>query len=139
MILSRKINIGLLTEQGKNFKWEKHFCEGCHEFMWGHGFVLRYFSDIPGGVYLKRYRCSGCGTVAQVRPESYWQSLRSSVKNIYSALKTKIATGFWPPEMPRQRAGHWLRRFSLKARMDAQTGLDQFLDFCFDKQLSFFT
>ena len=139
MILSRKINIRLLTEQGKNFKWEKHFCKGCHEFMWGHGYVMRYFSEIPRGVYLKRYRCSGCGAVAQVRPEGYWQKLRSSIETIYSALKSKISTGFWLAGTGRQRAGHWLRRFSVKARMDSQIGLGQFLDFCFAKQLSFFT
>jgi hypothetical protein len=59
---------------------------------------------------------------------------------IYEMLKVKITSGVWPEGFSRQRGGHWLRRFSLKARMDSgQMSFADFFEFCFQKNISFFT
>lgn len=138
MILFLKITIEELSKNGKNHKWGKCFCDKCHRNMWGHGFVMRYFSESDDEIYLKRYRCPGCSTVVTVRPENYWQRIRSSIQTIYEALKAKLA-GFWPPRFPRQRGLHWLRRFVDLAKMENQASLPLFLSHCFRKQLRFFT
>jgi hypothetical protein len=138
MILSTKITIEELSRNGKNHKWEKHFCEICHRNMWGHGFVTRYFAEVDAAVYLKRYRCPGCSTVVTTRPETYWVRVRSSIRTIYVTLKTKL-TGSWPVGFPRQRGLHWLGRFVNLAKMENKESLPLFLEHCFQKQICFFT
>jgi hypothetical protein len=139
MILYYKITIKKLSEEGKNFKWGSCDCIKCNRKMWGHGYVTRYFSGIPDSVYLKRYRCPGCRSVVSTRPEGFFAHIRSSIFSIYSALKAKISNGHWPPQFPRQRGGHWLKRFTISARMSCQSDLISFLDRCFEKELHFFT
>ena len=141
MILSRKICFKELSEQGRDFNWGNHDCEKCRRSMWGHGFVARYFSEFHSVLFLKRYRCPCCRRVVTLRPEGYWPRLRSSVQSIYWALSTRFRTGSWGPETSRQRAGHWLRRFVQKVRMDwgDASDLKAALEFCYQKQLSFFT
>jgi hypothetical protein len=138
MILITKITVEELAKNGKNHKWDKFHCEECHRFMWGHGFVFRYFSSISDSVYLKRYRCPQCLVVVTVRPEGYWPFIRSSISTIYSILNARILNGFWPEGFPRQRGGHWLKRFAENAKMNCQENLLNFLQYCFEKQLRFF-
>ncbi len=139
MILNNKITIKKLSEEGKNFKWDRCRCEKCNRNMWGHGFVRRYFSVIPDFIYLKRHRCPSCGIVITTRPEGYAPSLRTSNISIYQKLHFRIACGFWPSGFPRQRGGHWLRRFVLKAKMSLDKNLLSFLEICFSENISFFT
>ena len=136
MILSTKITIEELSKNSRHFKWDKYFCDKCHRYMWGHGYCLRYFSDILESVYLKRYRCPGCRKVVTIRPEGYWKYLRSSIRAIYEALRVRL-TGFWPLGFPRQRGGHWLLRFGRLAQMENQECLPTFLEHCFSKQIHF--
>ena len=136
MIFYYKITIQELSKNGKNHKWGRHFCLACSRFMWGHGYVQRYFSELANGVFVKRYRCPDCNAVVTVRPVDYWQGFRSSIKTMYGALKSKLS-GLWPADCPRQRGGHWLRRFSRYAQMEVQISLTSFLDACFIKQIRF--
>lgn len=140
MILLRKICFKELSELGRNFNWGEHDCEKCQRSMWGHGFVARYFSEFHSVFFLKRYRCPGCRRVATVRPEGYWPRLRSSVQSIYLTLVVRLTTGLWGPGTVRQRAGHWLRRFVQKVRMDwgGTSDLKAALEFCYQKGVSFF-
>jgi hypothetical protein len=141
MILLRKICLRELSEQGKHFNWDGYDCENCQRSMWGHGFVSRYFAEITPVVFLKRFRCPGCHAVATVRPAGYMPRLRSSIASIYSSLLGRITTGAWGGRDSRQRCGHWLRRFVVRVRMDwgDASDLKAALEFCNQKQLSFFT
>lgn len=105
--------------------------------MWGHGFVMRYFSESSVEIYLKRYRCPDCSVVVTTRPETHWKAIRSSILTVYEVLKSKL-TGFWPLDFPRQRGLHWLRRFVDLAKMENQENLPWFLAHCFEKQIRFF-
>jgi hypothetical protein len=138
MILLVKITIEELSKNGKDHKWEKCFCDKCHRNMWGHGFTLRYFSEILDGIYLKRYRCPDCCCVVTVRPEGYWQGIRSSIQSIYEALKSRL-NGYWQSGFPRQRGLHWLKKFVSLAKMENQASLPSYLTHCFFKQIHFFT
>jgi hypothetical protein len=138
MILQTKITVEELSKNGKNHNWERHLCNKCNRFMWGHGFVARYFASAVAVVFLKRYRCPDCSVVVTTRPEGHWPSIRSSTGTIYQVLFSRIKEGHWPLSFPRQRGGHWLKRFSLNARMSCETELLKFLEFCFLKQLHFF-
>jgi len=138
MILPNKITISELSKNGKAHKWDKCHCQDCHRDMWGHGYVGRYFAATAGLVYLKRYRCPDCLVVVTVRPEGYWPRIRSSILTIFESLKAKLEYGLWPVGFPRQRGGHWLKRFVGFARMEMQTCLSPFLSQCFSKQLFFF-
>jgi hypothetical protein len=141
MILLRKICFKELSEQGRDFNWGKHDCENCHRSMWGHGFVARYFAEACGALLLKRFRCPSCRLVVTLRPEGYWPRVRSSISSIYAMLFLRLATGSWSDPTLRQRAGHWLRRFVEKVRMDWSDSADlrAALDFCHEKQIPFFT
>jgi hypothetical protein len=138
MILQTKITVEELSKKGKDHNWEKHFCNNCNRFMWGHGFTARYFTSVLEVVFLKRYRCPGCSVVVTTRPDEHWQKIRSSIAEIYQALSARLKDGRWPKLFPRQRGGHWLRQFSVNARMFGQSHLLDFLNFCFQKQLHFF-
>jgi hypothetical protein len=141
MILLRKICFKELSEQGRHFNWGKHDCEKCQRAMWGHGFVSRYFAQVCAALLMKRFRCPECGVVVTLRPEGFLPHVRSSVDSIYSALSMRFRTGSWGSEISRQCAGHWLRRFVRKVRMDwgDASDLKAALEFCYQKQLSFFT
>lgn len=138
MIFQSKITVDELSKSGKNHKWDKCHCNKCNRKMWGHGFVARYFSSFPDVIFLKRYRCPDCSTVTTARPEGYWPFIRSSISIIYSILNTRISNGFWPTGFPRQRGGHWLKRFAENAKMAGQENLLNFLQFCFEKHIRFF-
>lgn len=138
MIFQSKITVSELSKNGKNHKWDKYYCCKCNRFIWGHGFVGRYFSSFAEAIYLKRYRCPGCRVVVTARPEGHWPFIRSSIFAIYQALFSRIGAGAWPAGFPRQRGGHWIRRFADHAKMSCQTNLPIFLNTCFEKELKFF-
>lgn len=138
MILPIKITVQEISKAGRGYKWKSCDCPSCQKRMWGHGFVLRYFSECEGGVLLKRYRCNSCGSVFTARPEDYWPRIRSSIATIYSCLRSKLNFLKWPAGLPRQRGDHWLRRFVDLAKMELQKSLPLFLESCFTKKLRFF-
>ncbi len=138
MIFQSKITVSELSRNGKNHKWDKCHCSKCNRSMWGHGFVGRYFSAFAEAIYLKRYRCPECRTVTTARPEGHWPCIRSSILVIHQALISRITVGAWPSGFPRQRGGHWIRRFVNFAKMSCQTNLLLFLNVCLEKELGFF-
>jgi hypothetical protein len=137
MIFRYKITVTELAKAGKNFNWLPHQCEKCQRKMWGHGYVARYFSGHCNQIYLKRYRCPDCHSVVTARPEAYWTRLRSSVQAIYDAIRERLQIGKWPDTCPRQRGGHWLKRFMSFVRMEGYSQPLSCLDFCFEKQIPF--
>ena len=105
------INLESLSAQGKNYKWKRPRClTGCKK-VWGHGYVLRFFTHLRDGVYLKRWRCPDCGIVILMLPTGYWKGYQSSIETIFSSLKTRIQKYRWPSNISRQRGGHWLIKF----------------------------
>lgn len=138
MIFQSKITVSELSKNGKNHKWDNFHCSKCNRNMWGHGFVGRYFSSFVDAIFLKRYRCPDCCVVVTARPEGHRPRLRSSTFVIYQALSCRITTGVWPSGFPRQRGGHWIRRFVNFAKMSCQANLHLFLNICFEKELVFF-
>ena len=140
MILLRKICLQDVSEQGKSFKWEAHDCEKCKRRMWGHGYVARYFAVLVAVIFMKRFRCPQCKTVATTRPIEYYSRVRSAVEIIYQTLKFRIERGCWGSGVSRQRAGHWLRKFGIKIRMDfCHLEMPEALDFCFGQGIHFFS
>jgi len=137
MILKNKITLEELSTDVKNHKWEKQDCNKCNRRMWGHGFTKRCFSMLAGVVYLKRYRCPCCSSVLTIRPDGIWSYFQSLIQTIYETLKWRISTGSWRVGFPRQRGGHWLRRFTKYAQMENQIKLESFLEFCFIKTILF--
>ncbi len=138
MILFVKITPLMLLKFGKNHKWGNHFCDKCKRNMWGHGHVSRYFSEVSEAVWLKRYRCPTCTRVITTRPESYWKYLRNSIATIFAVIRFKISEHSWLPKIPRQRGGHWLRRFTELAKMENQKDLAAFCMHCKAKELFLF-
>jgi hypothetical protein len=102
-----------LSKLGKNYKWIKpSICPGCKKSpLWGHGFVLKAFAGFLEKLYLKRCRCPGCHIVVTLHPSGFWPRFQSTIKNIYDVLHFRLTETRWPSGFPRQRAGHWLRRF----------------------------
>ena len=111
-------NIADVAAQGREFNWNRPDCPtGCLK-VWGHGFVSRAIEGFAGLLYLKRWRCPTCHTVFIMVPADLWANFRSEASTIFETLVTRFLTRQWPANMPRQRAGHWMRRLIAKCRMD---------------------
>ena len=39
--------------------------------MWGHGYVYRYFQEVPVGLWMKRWYCPEYGQAHTIRPNGY--------------------------------------------------------------------
>jgi hypothetical protein len=76
--------------------------------------VLAYFDGFDEGVFLKRYRCPGCGCVIRLRPDGYFSRFQASIDAIRFSLSYRLRHGRWPPELSRSRQGHWLRALKRK-------------------------
>ena len=112
------VELSLVYEAGKSYNWKRPSCpNGCKK-VWGHGFLRRYFERFPNPVWLKRDRCPTCAVVITLLPRGFLPRHQSSVRQIYDALLVKLETFRWPPLVPRQRGGHWLRRFINLVNMD---------------------
>jgi hypothetical protein len=77
--------------------------------LWGHGFVLAYFDDIAGGVYLRRYRCPGCRCVVRLRPIGYFARIQASIETIRESLWQRLHKGRWPTGSSGSRQRHWFK------------------------------
>lgn len=122
MITHTCVDIDLLSRDGKNFKWQKpSACPNCGLYLWGHGFVGRYFDDLASKLWLKRYRCPHCKIVITMIPVGRIQRFRYSLSHIFKTLIERLNFYQWPPWTTRQRAGHWMRR--LKCYCQAHYGL----------------
>lgn len=119
MIITMPIDLAQLILLGSSFPWPTLDCPRCHRpRMWGHGYVGRIFEGVRLTVFVKRYRCPGCGSIVTMRPEGYWPRYQSAISAIYETLLYRVRHFTWPPWTTRQRAGHWLRKLLTKAKSD---------------------
>lgn len=117
VVIAVTLRLDDLFRQGKDFKWERpQACPKCQGKLWGHGFTSRFFQGFPGAFWIKRFRCTLCGSVLIFRPEGFWPRLQSSIEVIFQALLARLKHRRWPQGLPRQRAGHWLAGFHVRLR-----------------------
>ena len=117
------VDIFLLAIEGKKFKWQKpSSCPDCGHYLWGHGFVGRYFDDFTDKLWIKRYRCPNCKNVITLTPMGHHKFFRFSLSHIFKTLIHRLSSYQWPPWTTRQRAGHWLQK--LKRFCHARFGLN---------------
>lgn len=120
MIMIHFVDVVLkvIFDQGRDFLWERPCeCPRCtHWKVWGHGYVQALFEGFDVPLWLKRYRCPGCGCIIQMRPSSHFSRFQSSREVIRSALARRISHGKWPPG-PSGRMRYWLK--NLKRQMRA--------------------
>ena len=69
-------------------------------------------------VLLKRYRCPTCQRVFTMVPGGFCRRYQTAAADMAAALAARLRHRGWPIGMPRQRAGHWLRKFLAQCRMD---------------------
>ena len=109
-------NIEDIHRDGKEYNWRRPVCK-CGKKVHGHGFVKRYFNRFKEYLYIKRWRCPKCGTVITAIPSGYWPRFQESIKNIFETIKYRIKNYKWPPWTTRQRAGHWLNKLLVNAKL----------------------
>lgn len=100
-----------IFDEQRQYVWPRpERCPRCRlSKLWGHGFVLVYFDDVAGGVYLRRYRCPECGCVVRLRPRGYFPRIQASIETIRASLDKRLRQGRWPAGSSRSRQGHWLK------------------------------
>jgi hypothetical protein len=107
-----------VAAQGKDFNWNRPTCGCGREKVWGHGFTARFFEGLDKAVWLKRYRCPGCGRVFTMIPAGFGRRYQSMISVIWASLEKRLSSLCWPSGLPRQRGGHWLRKFLAIYKMD---------------------
>lgn len=135
LILLIAAKIKEIFRLGRKYPWPRpELCPCCNQSkVWGHGYVLAYFDGFNEGIFLKRYRCPGCGCVMRVRPHGYLSRFQASIDTIRVSLSHRLRYGRWPPGLSRSRQGHWLR--SLRRKTLAYLGQAHLLE-AFDRLLS---
>ena len=118
MIIFEKIDLNQLLVQEKEFQWNRPYCNKCKCSFYGHGYVFRFFNLLQSAVYLKRWRCPICKTVATVRPDTHWKNFQESTSQIFKTLVYRVKHFKWPPWCSRQRGGHWLNKLIANARLN---------------------
>jgi hypothetical protein len=118
MIIKCDVSIKEILEKGKDFSWIKPaVCPCCSDVvLWGHGFVLCYFSCINVGIYLKRYHCPGCKSIIKLKPAGFFKKFRTSVKVIKSCLKNRIKKKKIINRISRSSQDYWLRNLKKNIR-----------------------
>ena len=111
MIIFVCSNLKEIFDKQRQYVWPRpERCPRCQlSKLWGHGFVLAYFDDVAGGVYLRRYRCPECGCVIRLRPRGYFPRIQASIDTIRASLAQRLRQGRWPVGSSRSRQGHWHR------------------------------
>jgi hypothetical protein len=111
MIIFVSVNFKRLLKQERTYPWPRpQLCPRCQtNGLWGHGFVLAYFDGLAGGVYLRRYRCAGCGCVIRLRPRGYFKRFQAAIGDIYHSLALRIRTGKYMADISDSRQRHWLK------------------------------
>lgn len=122
MTINVNVTVEELSVQGKKYKWKRpRQCPLCnHEKVWGHGFVAFYISCLRDAVFLKRFQCQQCRCVVILKPIGFWKKFKTSIQDIFNVLLFKLSNHQWPAGCPRQRGGHWLKRFCDKVALDFQ-------------------
>lgn len=99
-----------ILKRQRDYPWPRpDLCACCRASkVWGHGFVLAYFDGIAAGIYIRRYRCPGCGCVIRLRPKGYFRRIQASIRTIRKCLFERIVKGGYLPGMSRSRQSYWL-------------------------------
>lgn len=127
MIIQCNVSIKDILLQGKKFTWEKpESCPECDDsVLWGHGFVLCYFTCLNDGIYLKRFRCPVCGAVIKLKPYGYFNKFRTSIHTIKKSLINRVKKRRFLPDIGRNTQYYWLN--NLKRNVFACLGT-KFID-----------
>lgn len=120
VVLPMSASMAKIISLGKLFPWPRpRRCPRCGGTrVWGHGYVLRYFDDYAGAVWMKRWRCPECGAVHTCRPSAYWRRFIAPVKSIIASLSAKLSLHHWPAGPSRQRQQYWHRGYLIQSRVD---------------------
>lgn len=78
-----------------------------------------------------------------MRPSGFWKKFQTNTEQIFNALVDRLEGLSWPLGVPRQRGGHWLRKFINKIKMlygldNEGVGLGERLKQFYEKSLHFF-
>lgn len=105
---------------GKLYPWPRPgWCPRCGgRRLWGHGYVPRYFDDLPEPLWIKRWRCPDCGAVHTCRPDSHWRRFLAPITVILTSLAGKLAGFPWRKNESRQRQQYWYRGYVIQSRFD---------------------
>ena len=138
MIIFVCVRLKEIFNKGKEYAWPRpDRCPRCQvSKLWGHGFVLAYFDDLTGGVYLRRYRCPECGCVVRLRPNGYFPRIQASVESIRASICQRVRKGRWPTGSSRSRQRHWLRALIQNAVAYFGNAWKERLSEAFDRLLS---
>jgi len=111
MVILVEVELKQIVEQQRTYVWPRpESCPRCQQCRpWGHGFVMAYFDGYPGGLFLRRFRCSGCGCVMRLRPKGYFARFQASVQRIYTCLRQRLLESRYDPGISRSRQRHWVR------------------------------
>lgn len=112
MICSQDVCLHEVAEAGAAFKWNRPKCECGGLRVWGHGRVGRYFEGFSKPLLVQRFRCADCKTVFTCRPKGWWARFVACATTVIGVLIARFTDRRWPATVPRQRAEHWLRRFT---------------------------
>lgn len=119
LILFVEVCVKRLAELGRAYRWERpKQCPRCQSVrVWGHGYVEAYFDEAGSqSVWLKRYRCPGCGVVIRLRPSGYWTRIQATIETVRQNLLDRMEKGRWPPGSNSARGRHWLRGLKRQVR-----------------------
>jgi hypothetical protein len=111
MINSVTVKLKDIFKKGKNYCWPRpELCLRCHgSQLWGHGYVASYFDGYDQPLYLKRYRCPGCGCVIKMKPAGYLKRFQAPTETIRSSIHCRLKKGCWLPGLSRSRQNHWFK------------------------------
>ena len=118
MLVFTDVSVDEIVAQGKAFKWIRPSCPCGSAKVWGHGYVWRFFAALASAVALKRFRCPACAQVFTMKPAGFCRRYQTAGSAMAAALAARMMHRGWPRGLPRQRAGHWLRKFLTRCRMD---------------------
>ena len=126
MILSVRVKLKKIDEQGRNFLWQRPCdCPRCRSTrIWGHGFVLAYFDGFSFGLWLRRYRCPNCNCIIRMKPEGYFPRFQAPIHTVFDCLNQRLANGKWKRELSLSRQRHWLAALKRKAMAFFGIGTD---------------
>ncbi len=118
MIIECNVSIKEILKKGKKFLWKKpKSCPCCGaSALWGHGFVLCYFSHVTYGVYLKRYRCPTCKSVIKLKIAGFFKGFRTCTKTIHTSIIKRIKDKLIMKGVSRGCLNYWLRNLKKNIR-----------------------
>jgi len=140
MIISIEVSLQRLSQLERKFDWPRPDCPRCGGTIWGHGFVGRFFNRFRKAIPVKRWRCRECHLVICYRPREYWQRYQEKISVIWDVLLFRVRHGKWPPDVTRQRGGHWLAKLTKKVKLETEvkSTLEEAINFYRAKKLTIF-